>query len=329
MADKKISQLTAATTPLAGTEVLPIVQGGSTVKVSVADLTSGRSVTTGDASLNGAVTINDSGADKDFRVEGDTNTHLLFTDASADRVGINVAGPAYKLDLLSAGTSVARFQGPEYGQTVFTDGTRSAFVSVFDNVARFSTAGATPFSLGTNDVNRLTLDTSGNAKVENGNLVVGTAAKGIDFSANTGAPGETGALLNWYEEGTWTPEYAPETNAFDAITYGFNTGRYVRIGSMVWVTWSMRTSALTVGSASGTVYIKNLPFTSRNANPGSGATFTTGVDFAVNNALVGVVFANDNKITLYRGANNVTVVVSDLGTGGADNFTAGTICYQA
>lgn len=39
MADKKISQLTGATTPLAGTEVLPIVQGGSTVKVSSDDLT--------------------------------------------------------------------------------------------------------------------------------------------------------------------------------------------------------------------------------------------------------------------------------------------------
>lgn len=39
MADKKISQLSAATTPLAGTEVLPIVQSGSTVKVSSDDLT--------------------------------------------------------------------------------------------------------------------------------------------------------------------------------------------------------------------------------------------------------------------------------------------------
>jgi hypothetical protein len=44
MADKKISALTAATTPLAGSEVLPIVQGGSTVKVSVANLTAGRDV---------------------------------------------------------------------------------------------------------------------------------------------------------------------------------------------------------------------------------------------------------------------------------------------
>lgn len=39
MADQKISQLTAATTPLAGTEVLPIVQSGSTKKVATDDLT--------------------------------------------------------------------------------------------------------------------------------------------------------------------------------------------------------------------------------------------------------------------------------------------------
>ena len=44
MADKKISALTAASTPLAGTEVLPIVQSGATVKVAVSDLTAGRTV---------------------------------------------------------------------------------------------------------------------------------------------------------------------------------------------------------------------------------------------------------------------------------------------
>jgi predicted RecA/RadA family phage recombinase len=44
MADKKISALTSASTPLAGTEVLPIVQSGATVKVAVSDLTAGRAV---------------------------------------------------------------------------------------------------------------------------------------------------------------------------------------------------------------------------------------------------------------------------------------------
>jgi hypothetical protein len=44
MADLKISQLPSASTPLAGTEVLPIVQSGSTVQVSVNNLTAGKAV---------------------------------------------------------------------------------------------------------------------------------------------------------------------------------------------------------------------------------------------------------------------------------------------
>lgn len=38
MAEVKISALTSATTPLAGTEVVPIVQGGTTVKVTTQDI---------------------------------------------------------------------------------------------------------------------------------------------------------------------------------------------------------------------------------------------------------------------------------------------------
>ena len=59
MADTKISALTGASTPLAGTEVLPIVQSGATVKVAVSNLTAGRAVSalsltsTNDATING------------------------------------------------------------------------------------------------------------------------------------------------------------------------------------------------------------------------------------------------------------------------------------
>jgi len=42
MADAKISALPASTVPLAGTEVLPIVQSSTTKQVSVANLTAGR-----------------------------------------------------------------------------------------------------------------------------------------------------------------------------------------------------------------------------------------------------------------------------------------------
>jgi len=46
MADAKISALPAATTPVAGTEVLPIVQAGTTVKLAISDLTPGLSTIT-------------------------------------------------------------------------------------------------------------------------------------------------------------------------------------------------------------------------------------------------------------------------------------------
>jgi hypothetical protein len=44
MADLKISALPAATVPLAGTEVLPIVQSGTTKQVSIDNLTTGKTV---------------------------------------------------------------------------------------------------------------------------------------------------------------------------------------------------------------------------------------------------------------------------------------------
>jgi hypothetical protein len=59
MADVKISALPASSTPLAGTEILPIVQSSTTRQVSVANLTAGRAVSalsltsTNDATING------------------------------------------------------------------------------------------------------------------------------------------------------------------------------------------------------------------------------------------------------------------------------------
>ena len=51
MADVKISALPASTTPLAGTEVLPIVQGGQTKQVSIANVTAGRAVSAASLAL--------------------------------------------------------------------------------------------------------------------------------------------------------------------------------------------------------------------------------------------------------------------------------------
>jgi hypothetical protein len=75
MADTKISALTASTTPLAGTEVLPIVQSGTTKQVSVANLTAGRSI--GVSGLN---------------VSGLTASTALALDASKNLVSVTNTG---------------------------------------------------------------------------------------------------------------------------------------------------------------------------------------------------------------------------------------------
>lgn len=77
MADKKISALTSASTPLAGTEVLPIVQSSSTVKVSVANLTAGRAVSMSTLAVGVAspsTTAEISGAPATLRVTGTSGT---------------------------------------------------------------------------------------------------------------------------------------------------------------------------------------------------------------------------------------------------------------
>ena len=55
----------------------------------------------GSLSVNGNIIFNDQAlATGDFRAEGDTATHLLFLDASADNIGINTATPStFKLEV--------------------------------------------------------------------------------------------------------------------------------------------------------------------------------------------------------------------------------------
>lgn len=45
------------------------------------------------------VVINDTAGNYDTRIEGQTDSNLLFVDASTDRVGIGTNAPSYKLDI--------------------------------------------------------------------------------------------------------------------------------------------------------------------------------------------------------------------------------------
>jgi hypothetical protein len=223
MADKKISALTAATTPLAGTEVLPIVQGGSTVKVSAANLTAGR-----DISTTGITVSSNTG-----------NIELNWAAGSTHKVGSTF--------------STAYFTG----MRVDADSRNTDIVS-FDA----SGAGNVRLRTGVTETTRLNVDPTGNVTVSTGNLIIGTAAKGIDFSANTHAAGMTSELLGWYEEGNWTP--VDGSGAGLSITK--NEAYYTRIGRVVYFYLDVTYPATANGSLA---YLAGLPFAPSKDGGGS------------------------------------------------------------
>ena len=101
---------------------------------------------------------------------------------------------------------------------------------------------------------------TGDQTIINGNLVIGTAGKGIDFSADPSAPGMTSELLDDYEEGTWTPTYEASGAAFTSITMDIAFAQYTKIGRQVTIIAQMKTDAINITGATGIVLIKGLPF---------------------------------------------------------------------
>ena len=132
MANVKISALPAASTPLVGTEVLPIVQSGVTTKVSVANLTAGRAITastiTDSALTSGRVTYAGTGGILQDSVS------LLFdgTTLTANVLNLNSAlGIAYggtgQTTANAAFNALVPSQTSNSGKFLTTDGTNTSW----------------------------------------------------------------------------------------------------------------------------------------------------------------------------------------------------------
>ena len=76
---------------------------------------------------------------------------------------------------------------------------------------------------------RLRVENDGDVKISDGDLVIGTAGHGIDFSA-TSSNG-TSELFDDYEEGTWTPD--PHDG-----TCSVSNARYIRVGNVCHI-WAL------------------------------------------------------------------------------------------
>ena len=70
-----------------------------TAAIAIADSTGAVTISTAVELDGGNVTINESSASVDFRVESNGDTHALFVDGSEDHVGVRTSSPAYDLDV--------------------------------------------------------------------------------------------------------------------------------------------------------------------------------------------------------------------------------------
>ena len=143
--------------------------------------------------------------------------------------------------------------------------------------------------------------------LKDGNLVIGTAGKGVDFavqttSSATGTTPSTGAneVLDHYEEGTWTA-LIEGTSSAGTATYVTNVGNYTRVGRLVVATNMLIWNS---GNGTGDLKVSGLPF----STVGSGA----------------ITVSNQNQVSLSSGyfwangyfAGGSTVVFAQFSTGG-------------
>jgi hypothetical protein len=139
----------------------------------------------------------------------------------------------------------------------------------------------------------------------------------------------TSQLLNWYEEGIWTPTYVPSGGAFGSITYDSVTGgKYVRVGKKVYIQAFIRTSAITIGTASGVVSLGGLPFTSSANSSGKldawfGMSINYSTGFTVTNPTDALGVNSSTLLELYyratSGGASTNLLTTALATGASSN----------
>jgi len=202
---------------------------------------------------------------------------------SSGNLGIGTTSPAYRVtsSIASTSTSITSFTDNSIVFTGINTGTATANQlvpilfrcadgtyngnSIITALRESATARNQSFVFAPSNASgdpteRMRLDSSGNLTISNGNLIVGTAGQGIDFSADPSAAGMTSELLDDYEEGTFTPSLGGNT------TYSGQSGNYIKIGKMVYVEIQIFVNSIGTGSTST---VSGLPFTTATQATGA------------------------------------------------------------
>jgi hypothetical protein len=155
----------------------------------------------------------------------------------------------------------------------------------------------------------MAISTIQNASFGNNSVAI---ANGVQFPA-TQVPSADPNCLDDYEEGTWTP-----TLTTGATSYGFQIGKYIKVGKAVTITCSMNVNRTASGS---TFSIDGLPF----ASEGTTSNYicvpvfpVVGFNRSTATSYIGQIAPATSRITFYgfitaAGANYLIMSMNDTG----------------
>mgnify|MGYP003110407828 CR=1 FL=1 len=214
-----------------------------------------------------------------------TGNHAIRITANTDRAAENNTLLALRAQWNDTQVAMIDFQAGD--DTTNKDNSKIAFY----------TAPA-----GTQEQHML-IESNGNVKINDGDLVIGTNGHGIDFSAQTASSATgasaTGELLDHYEEGTWTPVL---TSGF---TYQTLSASYTRIGNVVHVYFNLYRNDS--GTYSSVIDVSGVPF----AIASTSSPFTNSMGLGIAASYNG---ASDRRIGFINANNADSVRIIKAGT---------------
>lgn len=180
-------------------------------------------------------------------------------------------------------------------------------------------------------------DGAGGATLQNSSFIVDDSGHVTSFGGNIKFPATQVAsadanTLDDYEEGTFTPTITFTTPGDLSVTYAIQHGKYTKIGRKVFITLGVATSAFTHSTASGSVQLPGLPFTSNNTSNdiNMGSTQWAGITKA---SYTDVILRNTpntayiDVVACGSGVSAAAIAAADMPSGGAVNFRT-TLSYD-
>ena len=267
-----IAGITTAATLRATTGIVTSLTAGSLTSLGAVSGTTG--TFSSDVSVAGDFQVPDV-----IKHEGDVNTRIRFP--SADTITAETGGTeALRIDssgnLILGATSYQNggFGGSSSGINIAgtqpqillheTDTDKDGYFGLAGSILRIQTADSIPVTIWTNDTKRINVhETTGDTTIETGNLVIGTAGKGIDFSASANNGGMVSEILNDYERGTFTATITGIGGGTNpTFTAQTSSSAYIKIGDVVHY-WIYIFDINCTNSGSGTITtVSGLPFAS-------------------------------------------------------------------